>query len=374
VDFEQTPGPNGFSANPPAEPSTVPTQPSAPASSMQSSRSPAATDTADPRRRSGSGWRILLVLLLVFSLLANVLLFCGLLLVAGLATTGGAFLGAEHEVIEHVLQPGPASTKIAVIRLDGMIENNAAELLRRQFRVAERDDDVVAVILLAQTPGGTVSASDRIHHAIREFRRRSGKPIVAFMQSVAASGGYYVSVACDKIVAEPTAITGSIGVLLNTMVLQELLEEKLGIQPVVIKSGPRKDWPSMFSEVTPEQKQYLTDKLIMPAYDRFVDIVAQGRFGHLTPEAVRTLADGSIYGAEEAVANGLIDSVGYMDKAIATACSLAGISEARVVEYARPLSILSMLTAESRRPAGLDAESLQQWLLPQRLYLWDGTR
>jgi len=127
------------------------------------------------------------------------------------------------------------------------------------------------------SPGGSVGASDRIHHEILRFRDKTSKPAVAFMQTLAASGGYYASVACDKIISEPTAITGSIGVIMNHLVLKELLEEKLGISPVVIKSGPRKDWPSVFSEVTDEQKQYVTDKLINPAYDRFVQLVVQGR-------------------------------------------------------------------------------------------------
>ncbi len=91
------------------------------------------------------------------------------------------------------------------------------------------------------TPGGGVSESDRIHHEITKFRHETKKPVVAFMQSIAASGGYYASVACDKIVAEPTTITGSIGVILNHMVFKELLEEKLGIVPTVIKSSPRKN-------------------------------------------------------------------------------------------------------------------------------------
>ena len=369
MDFEHTPANNGPSSPPPA-PSEAPGRPESPTGPASG------TGGGKPRAPKRSPWRIILTLLLMLSVLVNVLLFAGLLLMAGLAaTTGGAFLaGSSDQVVEQVLEPGPASTKIAVIRLNGMIDMNASQELGRQLRVAAEDRKVVAVILRAVTPGGTVAASDQIHHAITEFRRETGKPVVAFMQSVAASGGYYVSVACDKIIAEPTAITGSIGVLMNTMVVQELLEEKLGVKPVVIKSGPRKDWPSFFAEVTDEQRQYLRDKLITPAYERFVGLVAEGRKGQLTPAAVRTLADGSIYGADEALANGMIDGVGYIDKAVATACTLAGVTEARVVEYGRPLSILSVLGAESRAPLGLDRETLEQWLLPQRLYLWDGSR
>lgn len=116
------------------------------------------------------------------------------------------------------------------------------------------------------------------------------------MQGIAASGGYYTSVACDKIIAEPTTITGSIGVISLYLVVQELLEHKLGILPVVIKAGAKKDWPSYFQAPSEEQLQYLQNKLVNPAYERFVQIVAEGRNATLTESQVRQLADGSIFG------------------------------------------------------------------------------
>jgi len=145
------------------------------------------------------------------------------------------------------------------------------------------------------------------------------------MQGVAASGGYYTSVACDKIIAEPTAITGSIGVIMGYLVVQELLEEKLGIQPVVIKEGRRKDWPSSFQPPTEEQLQYLQDKVLTPAYERFVQIVDEGR-PSLTLADVRRLADGGIYSTSEALNENLIDEIGYLDEAIKQVKSLAGNS------------------------------------------------
>jgi protease-4 len=193
------------------------------------------------------------------------------------------------------------------------------------------------------------------------------------MQSVAASGGYYTSVACDKIIAEPTTITGSIGVIMSNLVIKDLLESKLGIEPVVIKSGPKKDWPSMFSETSEEQKQYLFDKLINPAYNRFVNLVVDGREGMLTRDEVLRLADGSIYGAEEALEERLIDGVGYFEDAVEITRKLAGISDARVIEYVRQFSITHLLGAETKHQRLIDADqnTLHELAVPQLMYLWD---
>ena len=149
-----------------------------------------------------------------------------------------------------------------------------------------------------------------------------------------------------------------------------MLEEKLGIAPVVVKSGPRKNWPSMFDEVTDEQIAYLHEKLIDPAYDRFVQLVAQGR-DLLTEEQVRILADGSIYQANEALQKNLIDQVGYFDRAVAAAEELANIKNAKVVEYARPFSLSTLLGSQTKSLWNIDRSTLQEFAMPQLLYLWD---
>jgi protease-4 len=218
-----------------------------------------------------------------------------------------------------------------------------------------------------------VSSSDQIHYYLSDLRQKTGMPVVAFMQGVAASGGYYSAVACDHIIAEPTAITGSIGVIMNHLVFKDLLETKLGIQPEVLKSGPRKDWPSMFAPMSEEQKEYLNEKLIGPTYERFVDLVAEGRSASLSSEEVRRLADGSIYTAQEALHNGLIDEVGYFENAVKAVEGLAGIQNARVVEFERPLSWLSALGAQSHAPA-VDSKLIEKIITPQLMYLWDGKK
>lgn len=313
-----------------------------------------------------SGWRFVWRILFTLSIITNVLLFVMFLAVSVM------FVGGQAGVItEEVIREGARDKKIVVIRLEGIITNSTSTEFSNQLQTAANDRNVKAVIVRTITPGGSVSASDQIHHQISKFRERTGKPVVAFMQTVAASGGYYTSVACDSIVAEPTAITGSIGVIMNHFVIKELLEDKLGIEAVVIKSGEKKDWPSSFSETTDEQKEYLYEALIEPAYGRFVDLVAQGRDQLLTYEEVKKLADGSIFTAEAAQKNNLIDYVGYMDKAIATAQSLAGIKGAHVVEYGRPFSFASILGAEGSIGFKLDRNSLQELTTPQLQYIWN---
>ena len=161
---------------------------------------------------------------------------------------------------------------------------------------------------------------------------------------------------------------------MNHLVIKDLLEEKLGINPVTLKSGERKDWPSMFNETTEEEKQYLMDQVVTPAYDRFVELVAEGRSEVLTEEQIRELADGSIYTAQQAVDNKLIDSVGYFDHAVSKAEQMASITNARVVTYEELFSFWSLMGAQSKSKIDLETQILEKLAAPQILYLWDGKR
>jgi len=325
---------------------------------------PYPADAGKPRRRP---WRVVLWIVLALSIIANFFLFAMLIAAAVFFAAGQKDFFAEN-----VLRKGSFGNKIAIVRVEGIINNRLSEDMRRQIRTAANDNSVKAIIVRTITPGGTVAASDRIHHEISKFRAETKKPVVAFMQGIAASGGYYTSVACDKIIAEPTTITGSIGVMSNYLVIKELLESKLGISPVVVKSGPKKNWPSMFEETTDEQKQYLMDKLISPTYERFVGLVNDGR-SMLTESEVRELADGSIYGAVEALDKRLIDQIGYIDEAIALAESLAGIEDAQVIEYEKPFSIMTLFSAQSKSIWKIDRDALRELAVPQLLYLWDAS-
>jgi protease IV len=257
----------------------------------------------------GSGWRIFWGIITALSMLGNVMLFLMLIGVGLVAFTGSSGTGTKFT--EEVIESGPRTSKIAIVSIDGIIDAKQAQEVYWQLKEARDDKAVKAIIVRVDSPGGTISGSDQIHNEIIKYRTDTNQPAVAFMQGVAASGGYYSSVACDEIIAEPTAITGSIGVIMEYLVLQQLLEEKLGIQPIIVKAGSKKDWPNPFQKPTEEQLQYLQGRIIDPAYNRFVKVVVDGRKS-LTEADVRRLADGSIYWADKALDEKLIDGIGYL--------------------------------------------------------------
>ena len=322
------------------------------------------TQTIKPARK-GYGWRIFWGIVLAFSVMANFVLFFMLIGVVALFSTGQRGMFTEE-----VIRKGPIRNKIVVIDMQGIIHSQLAGDIYRQLKVTGRDRRVKGLIVRVNSPGGTISASDQINKEIRKFRREENIPVVAFMQGVAASGGYYTSVACEKIIAEPTVITGSIGVISSFFVVQELLEEKLGVLPVTIKSGQKKDWPSSFREPAPEELQYMQDKLIIPAYERFVQIVAEGRKQTLDANEVRQLADGGIFGATEAHDKKLIDDIGYLDQAIESVKTIAGFGAAQVVEYRKPFTFADFLSYRKPNILKLDRNMLYELGTPQVLYLW----
>jgi protease-4 len=375
MDQEHTEEPNRTPEQPmqpPAEPSgTVPDYSSVPPMSAIPEFSYAAYNPTPAKK--GTGWKVFWGIVLALSVVAN-----GILLIAvfgmGAVMAGGAggIVSKDDGLAEHVLFEGARTKKIAMLTIDGIIDDRQADWFRRQIDRAEEDDNVRAVMVRIVSPGGSVSSSDQIHYYISRFKKRTGKPVLAFMQSVAASGGYYAAVACDHIIAEPTTITGSIGVIMNHLVIKDLLEQKLGINAVTLKSGKHKDWPSMFNQTTDEEKQYLMDKVLMPAYERFVQLVQEGRSEMLTEAEVLSLADGSIFTAPEALDKKLIDEVGYIDDAVTMAQDMADISNASVVEYEELFSLWSILGAQSKKSISLDTEILEKLAAPQLMYLWDG--
>ncbi len=329
-----------------------------------------------PKKKKGSGWKIFWGIVIVLSILANGIMFIGIIGMAAVMSAGGGGGGSFRNdgIEEKVLVDGSHRQKIAVVNLVGIIDGQMSDWVRRQVEHAESDKSVKGVILRINSPGGGVSASDQIHYYISQFKEKTNKPVLGFMQSVAASGGYYSAVACDEIMSEPTTITGSIGVIMNYLVVKELLEEKLGINPITIKSGKRKDWPSMFHEPSDEQKDYLNETIVIPAYDRFVNLVDEGRT-NLAEYQVRELADGSIFTAPEAMKKGLIDEIGYFDSAVDKAQSMAGISNAQVIEYREIFSFWTMMGAQSKNPTiNIESELLDKLAAPRLLYLWDGRK
>jgi len=370
MDFDNTPEPGNTEypqSTPPQQPKPAQMPPVTPNIPDFSS----AVYNPYPQKKKGSGWKVFWGIVITLSLMANGLMFIGIITMAAFA--GGSSYSSDG-LVEKVVRTGERHKKIAVIDLQGVIDGKTSDWVHRQIRMAQNDNNVKGLILLINSPGGGVSASDQIHHYVSEFKKDEGKPVLCFMQGLAASGGYYSAVACDEIMAEPTTITGSIGVIMNIMVVRELLEEKLGVNPVTIKSGARKDWPSMYNDMTDEQEAYLKERIIMPSYERFVDLIAEGRKDVLTRSDILKLADGSIYTAQQAVDNKLIDDIGYFEDAIYRAEQMAGIAHAKIVCYEMPVTLRSMMGFQAQSPINIDADLLDKVAAPRLLYLWDGRK
>jgi protease-4 len=356
MDFEQNDNAQQHPVNQPQEPHVQPPQPETP---MYVPR-----PIMPPRQKKRSGWRIFLNIILALSVFTNVILFVMLIGLAAFFAVG------KHDVfVEEVIQKGPASTKIAIVKLEGVIDTKMSRDVCKQFKTAREDDTIKGIILRINSPGGMITPSDEIYN---EIRNKTKKPVLAFMEAVAASGGYYAAAGCDTIMAEKTTITGSIGVIAGWFVVKDLLEEKLGVQPVFVKSGPKKDWPSSFKESSPEIELYLYNKLIAPAYRRFLDVVAEGRSKVLEPDQIKELADGSIYYADEALQVKLIDSIGYLEDAIEQVKILANVDQAQVIEYHKPFSLAEVFASKGENSLKLDRSTLLDYTAPRAMYFWAG--
>src|SRR6266513_4242037 len=228
--------------------------------------------------------------------------------------------------------------------------------LREELKKAAEDPDVRALLVRINSPGGTVTAADIIHQELDGWKRETGRPVVAVMLDVAASGGYYVALVADTIVAHPTSVTGSIGVLMVTLSAEGLMH-KLGLSTTTIKSAERKDMGSPFRPMTDEERK-IFQVVIEGLYDQFVAKLAERR--KLPLETARKVADGRIYTAQQALELKLIDRIGYMPDAIEAAKRAIGVEEARVVVYRRPREYRATYYARSEAPAGAMEGSLMQ--------------
>ncbi len=241
-------------------------------------------------------------------------------------------------------EAGAHGARVAVIDVSGVIYNasrpsvlgvgeNPVALLQEKLDQAANDARTRAVILRLNTPGGTVTASDAMYREVQRFRRKTGKPVIALMMDVAASGGYYLACAADDIVAYPTAVTGSIGVIVQTVSFKPALD-RWGIRAEAITTGPNKDAGSPLSNLTPEQRAVL-QALVDDFYARFLDVVRQARPG-IEPETFPRVTDGRILSGEQALKHGLVDQLGDVHDALALAKQRAGIARADLVMYRRP--------------------------------------
>jgi len=246
------------------------------------------------------------------------------------------------------------------------------DMVRQQLAQARQDQWIKALVLNVDSPGGGITASDVIYHEVLEYKKAKGVKVVACMGDIAASGGYYVSLPADLIMAHPTSITGSIGVI-SYEINAQMLMEKLGVDVSTIKSAPMKDLGSPFRPMTPEERALLQG-VIDELYERFLRLVSDGR--GIPLDKARTLADGRIYTAKQALANKLIDRIGYRQDAIEEAKKLAGLKKAKVVWYEKAFSLMDILRGvmQPRPTISIDVRDLAMPRGPVLMYLWTGRR
>lgn len=252
------------------------------------------------------------------------------------------FSDASDPLRERVME-GEADDKILMIPIIGLITDTPKDGLMRtrpsvvqetvsHLRLAEADDRVKAVLLKIDTPGGSTTASDMLYHEILLFKQRTGKKVVVCMMNLATSGGYYVSLPADVIMAHPTTVTGSVGVIMMRPEVSGFME-KIGVEVQVNKSGQNKDMGSPFRPTTPAEENMLQD-LADSLGGRFVDLVQRHR--GLDDRQMAVVADARVFLADAAVSAGLVDKIGYLPDAIAEAKRIAGLdADARVVVYRR---------------------------------------
>ena len=266
-----------------------------------------------------------------------------LVLVTGCQTPKIRLFPGQADPLQEYTLEGKDDEKILVIQIRGVISDAPREGFVRtrpsvvqevvsQLRLAEKDENIKAVILKINSPGGSVTASDILYNEIAAFKKRTGAKVVVALMGLAASGGYYIALPADYILAHPTTITGSIGVIFARPKVAGLMQ-KIGVTVEVNKSGTDKDMGSPFRPTSVEEDkifQTLTDRLGV----RFVDLVAGHR--KLEAEVVARISTARVYLADEALELGLVDEVGYLAAAVNQAKKLAGLAEdAKVVVYRR---------------------------------------
>jgi len=273
-----------------------------------------------------------------------------------------------------------ADDKVAIITISGVIVDGEG-FVKNQIDKIKADKKVKAVVVRVDSPGGTVTGSDYIYHHLKQLREEKSLPVVVSMGGMAASGGYYVSMAVgdqpDTIFAEPTCSTGSIGVMIPHYDISGLLA-KWDIEDDSIATHPRKLMLSMTREMKPEERE-LIQAHINDMFVRFKDVIKEGRpMFAADPTALDQLATGEVFTAEQAVKHKLIDKIGFVEAAIDRALELASLDKekTKVVKYKRPVTLLDNFGyAEARRHAsplgasGLDLATLLDFSAPRAWYL-----
>ncbi|MEK3991483.1 signal peptide peptidase SppA [Robertmurraya sp. FSL R5-0851] len=322
------------------------------------------------------------VVLLVFSWVTNALSSMAFSNIESSWTE--VFSATEEPFIEEIIEEGNASKKIAVLEVNGAIQDtgdvtsffqspgyNHSAFMENLEHVKE-DKDVKGIILKVNSPGGGVVESAEIHDKLVEISEETKKPIYVSMGSMAASGGYYISAPADKIYASPETLTGSLGVIMQG-VNYAGLAEKYGVEFVTIKSGEFKDIMSPSREMTEEERNIL-QTMINNSYEGFVDVIASGR--GLSEAEVRSIADGRIYDGRQAKEIGLIDDFGYFEDVTEAMKKNEKLAGAQVVSYSENFGFGSLFSMAASKMVGKDLEMtglmklLSQPNSPRLMYMY----
>lgn len=313
------------------------------------------------------------------------------LMLAGCITINGP-LGSHDNTLHEARISGHGHAGILWLNVDGFISAHPSShafglahgpsMLTRISRAldkAEKDSDIQAVVLRIDSPGGTVAASDEIYDRIKRYEAKTGVPVIASLGGVAASGGYYVAMSADRVIAEPTTITGSIGVIIVDVSAAGLMH-KLGLSNTSVTSGPHKDIMSPLRQPKPDERA-IVQRVVDGLYQRFVSVVETNR-PHLDHARIDMITDGRIFAADPAKRLGLVDAIGHQDDVLAAARRAAGVHRARVIRYYRGDQAPDTLSATAETDVGR-ANAVAGWLSalgasgkldgPEPLYLWRGS-
>jgi protease IV len=304
----------------------------------------------------------------------------GCVLISG---TFNPFTSAPQPLEEHVVS-GEGRAKVLLLDISKVIGSEEEEgplglerregltsRVREELQQAAKDSHVCAVVLRINSPGGTVTASDIIFHQIMTFKAERHVPVIAQMLDMATSGAYYVALAADEIVASPTTVTGSVGVVMYGVNVSGLMD-KLGVKNQTLKAGAHKDIGSPLRAMTPEEGRIL-QSVLDDMHERFLGIVRARRPG-LGADALKMIADGRILTADQALQAGLVDRIGYLQDTLDAATQRAGETTARVVlyrraqEYAENIYSRPAIGAPQVNLVNFDFSGLPQ--TPRFMYLW----
>lgn len=324
-------------------------------------------------------WRRWLLALMLLMVMGFFLILAVSLTLVG----GGLSQGAEFN---EYLEDGEASAekKIVAIPIQGVIMESmgsgpgTVSTVKRMLKAIQEDKSVVGVLLVIDSPGGGVTASDRIYHDLLTFKDESKLPVHSLFLDISASGGYYVAMASDHITAHPTTVTGSIGVISQFFNASEAMN-KVGVSVNVIKSlndkgeVSFKDIGSPYRPMSAEERALL-QSLVTEMWERFTEVVSQGREGKLTAEQVRKLADGRVFTGEQALELKLVDAVGYTGDSYREIRKASGYQDAKIVTYRKEPTLARLLGLSARYSGALEGEGvvLREILSGHSgfLYLW----